>query len=81
MDNYLGPWIVICLNAVVACLLHDVASLPFPEEQLQHWDTVRPYNTRVVVLCCVIVRFNRITITHSLVLLNCLVFGCCLLVL
>ena len=55
MDNYLGPWIVICFNAVVACLLQDVAGLPFPEEQLQHWDTVRPYKNRIVVLCCVIV--------------------------
>jgi hypothetical protein len=40
MDNYLGPWIVICINALIACLLNEVAEIRMPEENLQHWDTV-----------------------------------------
>ena len=40
IDNYLGPWIVLCINAFIACLLSEVFEIRMPEENLQHWDTV-----------------------------------------
>ena len=43
IDNYLGPWIVICINALIACLLSEVFGIRMPEENLQHWDTVSLY--------------------------------------
>ena len=40
IDTYLGPWIVVCLNALLACILTEVVGVKMPEETLQHWDTV-----------------------------------------
>jgi hypothetical protein len=56
IDNYLGPWIVICINALIACLLSEVAEIRMPEENLQHWDTVSftsLYSFLLVVFFCV----------------------------
>lgn len=40
IDNYLGPWILICANALLACLLTKVGNVRLPEETLLHLDTV-----------------------------------------
>ena len=40
MDVYLGPWIVISLNALLACILTEILGVKMPKETLQHWDTV-----------------------------------------
>jgi hypothetical protein len=40
VDNYIYPWLLICLNAFLAAFLSEIMSMAMSTGVLQHWDTV-----------------------------------------
>lgn len=64
MDNYLGPWIVIVLNALLACLLTEVFGIRLPEEALNHWDTVYSLVLKTSLAFLLVFRLNRCAVRY-----------------
>ncbi len=40
IDNYIFPWMLVCLNALLAAILFEVGDYDMSEDLLEHWDTV-----------------------------------------
>jgi putative membrane protein len=59
IDNYLGPWILICANALLACLLTKVGNVRLPEETLLHLDTVYSLVLKTSLAFLLVFRLNR----------------------
>ena len=64
MDNYLGPWLVILLNAVGACLLTDVGGIDLPQDLLEHWDTVYSMVLKTSLAFLLVFRLNRCALRY-----------------
>mmetsp|Transcript_17810 Transcript_17810/g.44437 ORF Transcript_17810/g.44437 Transcript_17810/m.44437 type:complete len:498 (-) Transcript_17810:69-1562(-) len=59
MDNYLGPWITILLNAALACLLAKVWSVQLPEQSIAKWDTIYSMVLKTSLAFLLVFRLNR----------------------
>lgn len=59
MDNYLGAWLIIILNAFVACLLSVVYEVQLPEETLEQWDTAFSLVLKTSLAFLLVFRMNR----------------------
>ena len=59
MDNYLGPWITITMNALLACLLSKIWGIHLPEQALDQWDTIYSMVLRTSLAFLLVFRLNR----------------------
>jgi len=59
LDNFLGPWTLVCLNALLACLLVQVWGIELPRETLEHWDTVYSLVLKTSLAFLLVFRLNR----------------------
>jgi len=59
IDNYLGPWLLICSNALLACLLVEVWGKELPKDSLEHWDTVYALVLKTSLAFLLVFRLNR----------------------
>jgi len=59
MDNYLGPWITMILNAVLACLLRNVWNVRLPEQAIERWDTIYSMVLKTALAFLLVFRLNR----------------------
>ena len=64
LDNILGPWLVIVLNALIACLLVEVFEVKLPEEALQQWDTVYSLVLKTSLAFLLVFRMNRCAVRY-----------------
>ncbi|VEU34114.1 unnamed protein product [Pseudo-nitzschia multistriata] len=59
LDNILGPWLVVCCNAILACLLVEVWDIQLPVEALEQWDTIYALVLKTSLAFLLVFRLNR----------------------
>jgi putative membrane protein len=59
MDIYLGPWILVTLNAMLACLLTEVWDVQLPTEALERWDNINSLVLKTALAFLLVFRLNR----------------------
>ena len=59
MDIYLGPWILVTLNAVLACLLTERWDVELPTEALERWDNIYSLVLKTALAFLLVFRLNR----------------------
>jgi putative membrane protein len=59
MDIYLGPWILMTLNAVLACMLTEVWGVELPTEALERWDNIYSLVLKTALAFLLVFRLNR----------------------
>ena len=64
IDNFIMPWAIVTVNAVITTLLHKVGGVSFDYEIMAHWDTVYSLVLKTSLAFLLVFRLNRCAVRY-----------------